>query len=253
MNKAASENNKILLVEENEIWQSGIYNLLRTKNIKVTDIVNNTETAINMIKKLQPDLVITDISSKQIDGFSIFKEIKMENYPSKTIFLCSSSNSVKIHRAIQLGVEGLCKRTNNLAKLEKAIEVTLNGDIYIDGELRKALITTKTRNRVSKFGISKSRLKYSIILDDFHQKGGEAITVYNNIKNSKEESFLRLSETQQQIFAFLCKGKSNQQIADIMHFDINNIKYHVKQVKKKLNVETRMEVVLQGIKFGVVS
>jgi DNA-binding NarL/FixJ family response regulator len=244
---------KILLIEDNEIWQSGLYNLLLTKNIKLTDIADNTDTGIDKIKALNPDLVISDISSEQVDGFKIVNEIKKMDYSSKTIFFSSSLCPSKIDKAIKLGVEGLCYRANNLSKLEKAIEITLNGDLYIDGQISQALKTIENKKTTNIINNKSYELRRIINQGDRKLELENTLTIYEEMKESEKLENFRLTELQIKIFALICQDKTNQQIAELLQFNINNIKYHVRQLKNKLEVETRLELVMTGWEMGFLS
>jgi DNA-binding NarL/FixJ family response regulator len=175
------------------------------------------------------------------------------DYSSKTIFFCSSLCPIKIDKAIKLGVEGLCYRTNNLSKLEKAIEITLNGDIYIDGQMSKLLKTIETKKYTNDINDTNHKLRAIIKPSEKKLELANTLTIYEEMKQSDRLENLRLTDLQIKIFALICKDKTNRQIAELLQFNINNIKYHVRQLKNKLKVQTRLEIVMSGWQMGFLS
>lgn len=62
----------------------------------------------------------------------------------------------------------------------------------------------------------------------------------------------QLTERERQVLALLCEGKSNQEMATVLHISEGTIKFHVNGILNKLNVSDRTQAVLVAIKRGMV-
>ncbi len=71
------------------------------------------------------------------------------------------------------------------------------------------------------------------------------IMLGGNIKNIREDLHLDiLTETEQEIFNLIIRGKSNKEIGDTLHVSINTVKSHVSRIFTKLDVNNRTELIL---------
>ena len=61
------------------------------------------------------------------------------------------------------------------------------------------------------------------------------------------------SDTEMTVLQFLSKGRTNKEIADIMHISIHTVRYHLKHIYKKIGVSTRTEAVVAAIDHGYVT
>jgi two-component system, NarL family, nitrate/nitrite response regulator NarL len=256
-------NYKILLVEENKIWQHGISSLLLERNIQLNYIEDSTETALQKIKDFTPDLVILDLASTQIDGWKIIKEIKQLELPTKTIIFSSTLCQNNLDLALNIGVEGICYRTDDLHRLERAIESVLDNDIYIDGKFKLIFKATKeinsepiaqetTRLEEEKEEIPPASIKNQRTVSarptpvNTEPTNNDVSFEEMRLDAKKKFSNYKLSEQQIDVFVLICKGKSNKEIAKQLQYSVNNIKYHFQCLKEKLNLETRIDVIMAG-------
>jgi DNA-binding NarL/FixJ family response regulator len=262
---------KILLVEENKIWQHGIASLLLERNIQLSYLADSTETAIQKIKNLTPDLVILDLASTQIEGWKIIAEIKQLELPTKIIIFSSMLCQTDLDLALNIGVEGVCYRTDNLHRLERAIESVLDNDIYIDGKFKLILKATKEINKEPTTQVTtiqqeekeeitpvKTKKTNKTIADrSTLPLAGEnnEISLEEEIRldAKKKFSFYKLSDQQIDVLILICKGKSNKEIAKQLQYSVNNVKYHFRCLKEKLNLETRIDVIMAGWKQGLLA
>lgn len=61
-----------------------------------------------------------------------------------------------------------------------------------------------------------------------------------------------LTEREYQIVELICNGKSDKAIADELFISINTIKFHKSSIYKKLKVNSRIEVLRELIKLGLI-
>ncbi|MEB3230478.1 MAG: response regulator transcription factor [Leptolyngbyaceae bacterium] len=63
----------------------------------------------------------------------------------------------------------------------------------------------------------------------------------------------QLTERERQVLTQMCEGKSNQEIAEVLHISEGTVKFHVNGILRKLDVSDRTQAVLVAIKRGIVN
>ena len=98
---------RILLIDDEEFIREGLGKLLELKGYKV-DTASNGKSALNIMKSIIPDLIITDIIMPDFDGIELILKVK-QIYPDVKIIAISGGGRINAdnHLAIasQLGAD----------------------------------------------------------------------------------------------------------------------------------------------------
>ena len=89
--------------------------------------------ALDAVLKLDPDVLITDISMPVMDGLQLAGQVKKSHCRTKVIFLTMHQDSYFVAAAMSLGVSGYVTKTLMSSDLAFAIEDALKGNIFISG------------------------------------------------------------------------------------------------------------------------
>lgn len=82
------------------------------------------------------------------------------------------------------------------------------------------------------------------LLDVVLQVGlGNSVFPYDSRKNATDSRFSSLSTRELQILEFLIKGNSNRQIAKHFKISINTVKFHLKNLYEKAQIDNRTQAV----------
>jgi len=103
-----------------------------------TTTVKSAGEAIDLLSKKIYDLIITDISMPQMDGFELLNKIR-KNYPNlPVIFITGAARPEYIGKA---NPEGFLAKPFRISNLEELIEKTLAGkEEKLDSQLRRILV-----------------------------------------------------------------------------------------------------------------
>lgn len=184
---------KILLVEDEYIVRKGIIKTVDWDSIgcEVIGEASDGGEAIEMIKTLSPDIIITDICMKEMDGIKMLKKLKEEELDVKAIILSGYTDFEYAKSAMELGVRYyLLKPIEN----EKLIEAILSVKTDIKKEkkllnrvtqqqiaLRKLLEEENTGELIEKMGIAVpegSFLVANIRIERGYEEGNEISLKY---------------------------------------------------------------------------
>jgi len=154
MNKVTT----ILLAEDEPALGQIIKESLETRNFNVL-LCENGEIALKTYQKEQPEILVLDVMMPKKDGFTLAKEIRMENDTIPIIFLTAKSQTQDVVEGFSVGgndylkkpfsMEELIVRINNLlsrTKLQKTSEILNLGSYTFN--FPKQILQFKTEERI---------------------------------------------------------------------------------------------------------
>jgi DNA-binding NarL/FixJ family response regulator len=213
---------KIAIVDDHTLFRKGLCSLINLfSSYKVLFEAENGNDLITKVQSgLIPDIVLLDIAMPSMNGFATAEWIT-ENYPEIRIIALSTMDSeMAIIKMIRHGAKGYILKDAEPAELKQAFdEVMIRGYYYND------LVSTKIVRSVNSLISSNSELNHLAKLTD------------------RETQFLGLA----------CSEKTYAQIAKEMFLSERTIDGYRDSLFKKLNVQSRVGLVLYAIRNGVVT
>lgn len=201
----------IMIVDDHPIVANGIQQLInREPDLKVGQSAHDAETAIRLIDKENPDIIIVDISLKgSTNGIDLIKGLK-KRYPKiKALVLSMHDENLYAERAIKAGAKGYIMKNDLTGNIVKAIRNILNGNLYLSDTITSKLL--------------------------------------NNIVNKEEEKeeegdIKKLSDREFEVFQFISEGTKSITIAKEMNISIKTVEAHKLRIRTKLNLKSSNEL-----------
>ena len=210
-----SEKVKITLVDDHILLRTGLRGLIDSfSNCSVLFEANNGRDFISRLDRNNlPDIVLMDINMPEMDGYETTLWIT-ENHPSvKVLALSMSDNENAIIRMLRAGVKGYVLKDCEPAELRSAIHAVSTAGFYYTEE-----VTGKLVSLVSKKDMTDELSEREII-------------------------FLKL----------VCSELTYKEIADKMNKGVRTIDGYRDDLFEKLNVRTRVGLVLYAIRNGIMN
>jgi DNA-binding NarL/FixJ family response regulator len=209
---------KTLVADDHRLFRQGLISLMNARPDLVTVVgeAENGAEAIELCKRLKPDLVMMDIFMPQVDGLQAARRI-LENRPGTAIvMLTASASDEHLKSAIELGVSGYLLKNLDANELFGLVVGVSRGEVAI---------TPAIASRVMKnIGFGRRNQEY------------EKIT-------ARELEVLKLAAV----------GNSNLQIAASLQISVNTVKAHLKSILEKLNLENRTQLAAYAAQKGLVT
>lgn len=147
-----SENNRILIVDDNEPNRELLEVHLAGVNAELEFAVDG-EDALAKVKSFQPDLILLDVMMPKMSGFEVCKQLKSnEQTRNIMILMVTALNELgDIERAVDAGTNDFLSKPVNKAELLKRVENMLKlKDVSDENErLRKYIQQMEEENIVS--------------------------------------------------------------------------------------------------------
>ena len=217
-----SETKYVAIVDDHTLFRKGLSSLINVfPDYKVLfDAATGKDFIAQLKPKSLPDIVLLDISMPEMDGYATCEWIK-NNYPEiKVLALSTMDSDTAIIKMIKCGAKGYVLKDADLSELKLAFsELMRVGFFYNDIVSRK-------------------------VIHSIHQLVDD---------KSNLNAFMNLSENELAFLKLACSEKTYQEIAAEMFKSEKTIDGYRAEVFRKLDVGSRVGMVMYAIKNGVVS
>jgi two-component system, NarL family, invasion response regulator UvrY len=206
---------KVMLVDDHAVVRMGFRLLLQgSDDIDVIGESQSGEDAIKQFQALAPDVLIMDISMPGIGGLEAIGRVLAKHPQQKILVLSAHEDVMHARRVIKAGAAGYVTKRSAADVLMQAIRTVYKGQIYLEPEIAQAM----------------------------------AVEQVSGSKNPLDA----LSEKEFKVFIELAKGKSVQEIAQVMSLSPRTIGTHLYNIKQKLNAGNSAELAIIAIRAGLI-
>ncbi|RIK30491.1 MAG: DNA-binding response regulator [Anaerolineae bacterium] len=209
---------RVLICDDQAVVCEGLKAILSTiKDIEVVGMANHGEQAIESIEQDQPDLVLMDLKMPVMNGIQATLHITRAYPTVRVLVLTTYDGDEWIFDAIRAGAHGYLLKNTPREGLVKAIEDTMLGKTHIDASVAGKLFS--------------------------HVKG----------KSAEFDSSLLdgLNARERDVLGLIGKGRSNSEIAELLHLSEGTVKNLVSRILSKLQVDDRTQAALLAVRSGL--
>lgn len=220
---------RTVIIEDHELTRYYICKALRRKDeIEVVGQTNNARHGFTMLKELQPDVAIVDISLPDQDGIELTKKIKANHQQllhTKVLILTASDHEESVLSAFNAGADSYCMKDIKFDNLLNAIRVTAEGKPWIDPMIARIIVEKANQKPDS--------------LKSHDQKQPVKVSI--------------LSDRELEVIELITKGCSNNDIAEKLYIASGTVKTHVANIMNKLGANDRTQAVVIAMRSGLVT
>lgn len=191
----------VLLVDDHPLMRKGLAQLLKFEpEFDAVAEVSSGADAIAEVARNEPDLIILDLNMKGLSGLDSLHALRNDGCTSVIVILTVSDSPSDIHAIVRAGADGYLLKDSEPEELVEQLKRAMSGE--------KA---------------------YS-----------EQVRAYLEQSNSKTSPLSVLTERERQILQQVAKGLRNRQIAETLYISEATVKVHLKNLLKKLGVDSRV-------------
>jgi DNA-binding NarL/FixJ family response regulator len=208
---------RIVLVDDHEIVREGLRTLLSEEaDLQVVGEAENGAQAIRVCEKLQPDVVLMDLSMPEMNGIAAIQPVKQAAPECQILVVTSFIDDERVRSAIQAGAIGYVMKNVLKSDLLRAIRSAARGEPALNAEAQRILI---------------------------RQSAEPSTPPVHERLTSREMDVLRL----------LASGHSNKEIGAVLHLTEGTVKVYVSTILDKLQVADRTQAALYAVRNGIVT
>lgn len=200
---------KILIVDDHPIVRSGLKSLLSAESDidVIGEAVDGTE-GVEMTGRLNPNVVLMDISMPTMDGMEATRQIK-KKFPAVQILVLTMHRTDEFFfETLRAGASGYILKSAKTSDLLEAIRVVNRGEVFLYPALAQRLVSG-----------------------------------YLKLANWEEDSQSKLSPREKEILLLMAEGYTFKNIAEKLFISTSTVNSHRSNIMSKLGLNSRQELI----------
>jgi DNA-binding NarL/FixJ family response regulator len=209
---------RIVLADDHALFRDGVSSLLQAWGHQVVGHAASGREAIDLVTRLEPDLVLMDVRMPGMSGVEATQAIATIRPETPIVMLTVSEDEEDLFAAIRAGARGYLLKDLEAAQLRAMIDAVARGEAAITPAPAARII-----RHLSSLGAA---------TDDV----GPA----------------RLTGRELEVLRQVTDGRRNKEIAVELGITENTVKYHLRNILEKLHAQSRTEVATRALREGLV-
>lgn len=209
---------RILLVDDHALMREGLRAILTSDpDVEVVGEASDGREALEMVSRLQPDIVVMDIGMPHLNGFEATRQIGTFSSATRVIALSTHNDKRYVLAMLEAGARGYVVKSSVGDELRRAIQTVQRNQIFLSPEVAGVVVE-------------------SYLGRDYPEEGIGAALL-----GSREREVLQL----------LAEGKSSPEIAAVMHISVSTVETHRRNIMRKLDIHSVAELTKFAIREGL--
>jgi DNA-binding NarL/FixJ family response regulator len=209
----------VLLVDDQSLIRQGLRALLELEvDIEIVGEAENGQTAINLVKKLQPNVILMDVRMPIMDGVAATKEINQHFPHSKILILTTFDDDEYVKAGLQNGAMGYLLKDTPSEELAVAIRAVDKGYSQLGPGIVKKLVTQFP-----------ATLPQPVL--------------------AVPPKLTELTPREKEVLRLIAIGDNNREIAKKLYISEGTVKNHVTNILNRLNLRDRTQAAILANSF----
>lgn len=205
---------RVLLVDDHTLFRKGLAELLEQRGqISVAGIAGNGDDALEMLKQIEADVVITDLNMPPHGGLALLRQMRVQGWRGPVLVLTVSDAEDDLASAMNAGAQGYLLKDMEPDDVVDAVQRAVRGETVVAPAMTLKLVHLL--------------------------QGGS--------QPSKADALQALTAREREILGHLTQGLSNKAIARALDISHDTVKLHVRHILAKLNLTSRVEAAVFAV------
>ena len=192
----------ILITDDHTMVRETLGFLLnKDPRFNVIALAATGEQAVELVKQINPDIVLMDINLPGIDGIEATQAIRKISSTIKILGVSMQTQLSYVYKMIELGANGYVTKGSSVEEMCKAIIEVYHNRTYICAEVKNIMTNLYIHN------------------------------------NDRQTQFSSVSQREKEVIEYVRKGYSSKEIADFLKVTAKTVEMHRYNILKKLNLK----------------
>ena len=211
---------RTVLADDHEVIRNALRTLLEEEeDIIIVGEAGGGLKAIELVEKLQPDVIVLDLAMPEVDGFDVMRRIRKSSSLTRVVILSAHDDEVSVIKALKSGAIGYVKKTSSTDDLVSAI--------------RKAVINERFLS---------SAISHRVI---------EALI--RKVDTDKLDPHSALTDREREIVQLAADGRNNKEIGSVLSISPRTAQTHKTNIMRKLGLKNQAELIRYALQKGIIS
>lgn len=210
----------LLIADDHTMVRTGLKSMLSDSRIEIVGEAGDGREAVEMVKRLKPDVALMDIRMPEVDGIQALEMIKAEKLKTRVIMVTTYRSTAYLLKSLSAGASGFVLKDISREELLAAVYSVAQGTSLVDSQFLQDVL----RNLESA------------------EKSTEA----------PEDLIEPLTAREMDILRLMVEGLTNQAIGDVLGLSAGTVKGYAQTVMHKLGTNDRTQAAVKAIRMGLV-
>jgi DNA-binding NarL/FixJ family response regulator len=210
---------RVIIADDHAMLRDALSHMLSGyPDVAVVGGAGNGREAVELVRHLQPDVAIIDISMPELNGIDATLQITAIAPQTRVVILSMQGTSEHLYRSLQAGAHGYLLKGSAGQMLIEAVRAVHAGHRYFSEEMTQLLV------------------------DDFIQQRD---------RSPGASPLERLSAREREILQMVVEGKSSTEIADILALSPKTVETYRSRLMAKLGIRDLPALVKFAVQHGL--
>ena len=221
---------RLIIADDHALLRSGIRSMLYGEpDLEVVGEAANGAEALELCRRLQPDLVLMDVRMPKMDGLAATRAIKEEFPRTSVVMVTMQEDPDYLFEAVIAGAAGYVLKGATPEQLTDAVRQVLDGEFLFNQKLTIDLLRSMA------------------------EREKPAAVLPSGVAASEESLSEPLTARESEILRLLAQGQTNPQIARELVVSPGTVKNHVRHIIAKLGVSDRTQAAVRAMELGLLA
>ncbi len=217
-----AEKKRVLIVDDHPLFREGLKALLAQQDgFEVVGEAGDGREGLKQAEKLQPDLVLMDISLPDQSGLEVTRDIRTRLPHARVAIISMHAKIDYITEAFRAGATGYVVKESATERLLECLRTVSKGEYFIDAALSHRVVES----------LVKAEEKEAKITDS---------------------GYASLSSRERQVMRLLAEGLPKKEIAEKLFISPKTVENHRANIMNKLDIHSNMDLVRYAAKLGLI-
>lgn len=209
---------EIVLVDDHQLFRDGVRHLLGHQlDMAVLGEAEDGRMAVEMVRKLSPQVVIMDVTMPNLNGIDATRRILAENPKVKVIALSMHGHRRFVQEMLKAGASGYLLKECAFQDLIQAIRTVLADKVFLSPDIAR------------------------IVMVDY----------LNPSQTDKKKGISLLTSKEREVLQLIAEGNTNEKTAQILHMSRRTVEKHRARIMNSLKIDNLAELVKFAVREGL--
>lgn len=212
---------KVILADDHAVVRAGVKAVLgAAKDIQVIGEASNGREAVALAERLNPDVIVMDLSMGEMDGITATQEMVEKKIRGKILILTMHAEDAYLVKVLEAGASGYLVKSAADRELVDAVRALAHGDMYMQPTAARTLAQGLKRK---------------------------------SEHSDEREKYEKLTERERDVLRYVAGGFSAPEIGEKLFISPKTVDTYKQRINEKLGLAHRSDYVTFALKLGLLS
>lgn len=209
----------VYLVDDHALFRAALAALVeRLEGFSVVGHAGDGRAAIEEIARLQPDLVLLDITMEGLSGLDALDQVRRRSPGSRVLMTSQHESSSLVRQALRAGAHGYLCKSGDVEELHLALGSARRGKRYVSPRVAACLLDEDAWD-----------------------------------PDTTGSRLAALTPREREVLQLIALGKANKEIAAVLRLAVGTVRKHRENLQRKLGLRSAAEIARLAIREGLLA